>query len=89
MRSPNSVSVLDSDGLEIQVTLTDWWLPADQVILDSVNPENNEPRAGDIVVSAAGEEFEGMRPGSGASASASVSMGQYHILHTKQIKAAA
>lgn len=89
MRSPNSVSIMGDDGLEVHLALTDWWLPSDAVLLDPDNPANNEPRAGDVVVSLSGEEFEGMRPSAGTPAVTSVCIGFYYVLHTKQTKAVA
>jgi hypothetical protein len=82
--SPNVVNVLNGDGLEIQVTVTDWWIPADKVLLDLNNPANNEPRAGDEITSESGLVFEAMRPSESTPAVTTVCMGLFYVVHSKQ-----
>ena len=85
VQSPNTVSVLNAEGLEVQVAFTDWWLPLDQVLLDAVDPRNNEPRAGDEITSEDGLVFEAMRPNEGTPAVGSVGLGRskFWLVHTK------
>lgn len=84
MQSPNSVSILNAEGLQVQVAMTDWWLPADQMLLDEAEAANNEPRMGDVITSEDGLVFEPMRPDAGTPAVGSVCMGKFWIVHTKQ-----
>ena len=85
MQSPNSVSVMNAEGLEVQVVLTDWWLPTDKVLpFDPSDPSSSEPRAGDEITSESGLVYEAMRPSESTPAVGSVCANKFWLVHTKE-----